>query len=98
MIIKKSLQTCLNLVFVLWSAPQTIRCIEEAITLQSSFLPVAFRGGVFAKCAENRFFLAKNSVQKRHPTAFLVDILLICITKRVFNCFPYIFATDVANT
>ena len=77
--------------------PQTNSSTEEAITSQSSTLPVAFRSGFLPISPKTGFFHAK-CVSKRSPTAFLVIVLLCSITLKVLGCFLFIFATAVANT
>ena len=77
--------------------PQTNSSTEEAITLQSSTLPVAFRSGFLRISPKTGFFHAK-CVSKRTPTAFLVVVTLCSITLKVLGCFLFIFATAVANT
>ena len=49
---------------VLWSAPQTNSSTEEAITSQSSTLPVAFHSVFFANFAKNRVFSCKMCFKK----------------------------------
>ena len=82
---------------VLWSVPQTNSSTEEAITLQSSTLPVAFHSGFLPISPKTRIFHAK-CVSKRTPTAFLVVVTLCSITLKVLGCFTNIFAISVANT
>ena len=82
---------------VLWSGPQTNSSPEEAITSQSSTLPVAFHSGFLPISPKTEFFHAKY-VSKRTPTAFLVLVTLCSSTLEVLNCFTTLFATSVANT
>ena len=82
---------------VLWSVPQTNSSTEEAITSQSSTLPVAFHKGFLPISPKTGFFHAK-CVSKKSPTAFLVVVILCRITLRVLGCFLFIFATAVAIT
>ena len=77
--------------------PQTNSSTEEAITSQSSTLPVAFRSGFLPILPKTGFFHAK-CVSKRTPTAFQVVVTLCSITLEVLGCFLFIFATAVANT
>ena len=77
--------------------PQTNSSTEEAITSQSSTLPVAFRSGFLPISPKTGFFHAK-CVSKRTPTAFLVVVTLCSITLKVLGCFLCIFATAVAIT
>ena len=81
------------LFLVLWSVPQTNSSTEEAITSQSSTLPVAFHSGFLP----TGFFHAK-CVSKRSPTAFLVVVTLCSITLKILGCFLFIFAIAVADT
>ena len=91
-ITKKTLQAILNPIF------GTVECsTEEAITSQSSTLPMAFRSGFLPISPKTGFFHAK-CVSKRSPTAFLVVVTLCSITLKVLGCFLFIFATAVANT
>ena len=71
---------------VLWSVPQTNSSTEEAITSQSSTLPVAFRSSFLPISPKTGFFHAK-CVSKRTPTAFLVIVLLCSITLKVLGFF-----------
>ena len=77
--------------------PQTNSSTEEAITSQSSTLPVAFHSGFLPISPETGFFYAR-CVSKRSPTAFLVVVTLCSMTRKVSDCFLFIFATTVANT
>ena len=77
--------------------PQTNSSTEEAITSQSSTLPVAFRSGFLPISPKTGFFHAKW-VSKRTPTAFLVVVTLCSITRKVLGCFLFIFAIAVAST
>ena len=77
--------------------PQTNSSTEEAITLQSSTLPVAFHSGFLPISPKTGFFNAKF-VSKRSPPASLVVVTLCSITPKVLGCFLFIFATAVANT
>ena len=77
--------------------PQTNSSTEEAITSQSSTLPVAFRSGFLPISPKTWFFHAK-CVSKRTPTAFLVVVTICSITLKVLGCFLFIFATAVTNT
>ena len=77
--------------------PQTNSSTEEAITSQSSTLPVAFRSVFLPISSITGFFHAK-CVSKRSPTAFLVVVTLCSITLKALGCFLFVFATTVANT
>ena len=66
--------------------PKTNSSTKEAITLQSSTLPVAFRSGFLPISPKTGFFHAK-CVSKRTPTAFLVVVTLCSITLKVLGCF-----------
>ena len=77
--------------------PQTNSSTEEAITSQSSTLPVAFHSGFLPISPKTAIFHAK-CVSKRTPRAFLVVVTLCSITLKVLGCFLFIFATAVANT
>ena len=80
-----------NILFsVLWSVPQTNSSTEEAITSQSSTLPVAFRSGFLPISPETGFFHAK-CVSKRSPTASLVVVTLCSITLKALGCFLFVF-------
>ena len=68
--------------------PQTNSSTEEAITLQSSTLPVAFQSGFLPISPKTEFFHAK-CVSKRTPTAFLVVVKLCSITLKVLGCFLF---------
>ena len=76
---------------------QTNSSTEEAITPQSSTLPVAFHSGFLPLSLKTGIFHAK-CVSKRTPTAFLVVVTLCSITLKVLGGFLFIFATAVANT
>ena len=65
--------------------PQTNSSTEEAITSQSSTLPVAFHSGFLPISPKTGFFHAK-CVSKRSPTAFLVVVTLCSITLKVLGC------------
>ena len=82
---------------VLWSVPQTNSSTEEAITSQSSTLPVAFHSGFLPISTKTGFFHTKH-VSKRFPTAFLVLVTLCSSTLEVLSYFTTIFATSVTNT
>ena len=69
--------------------PQTNSSTEEAITTQSSTLPVAFHSGFLPISPKTGFFHAK-CVSKRSPTAFLVVVTLCSITLKVLGCFLFI--------
>ena len=56
---------------------------EEAITSQSSTLPVAFHSGFLPISPKTGFFHAK-CVSKRSPTAFLVVVALCSIISRLW--------------
>ena len=77
--------------------PQTNSSTEDAITSQSSTLPVAFHSGFLPISPNTGIFHAKY-VSKRTPTAFLVVVTLCSITLKVLDCFLFVFATAVANT
>ena len=77
--------------------PQTNSSTEEAITSQSSTLPVAFHSDFLPISPKTGFFHAK-CVSKRTPMAFLVVATLCSITLEVLGCFLFIFATAVAIT
>ena len=94
---RKRYKLSLILFSVLWSVPQTNSSTEEAITSQSSTLPVAFHSGFLPISPKTGFFHAK-CVSKRTPTAFLVVVTLCSISLEVLGCFLFIFATALANT
>ena len=77
--------------------PQPNSSTEEAITSQSSTLPVAFHSGFLPISPKTGFFHTKH-VSKRFPTAFLVLVTLCSSTLEVLSYFTTIFATSVANT
>ena len=77
--------------------PQTNSSTKEAITSQSSTLPVAFHSGFLPISPKTGIFHVK-CVSKRTPTAFLVVVTLCSIILKVLGCFLFIFATAVANT
>ena len=77
--------------------PQTNSSTEEAITSQSSTLPVAFHSGFVPISLKTGFFHTKH-VSKKFPTAFLVLVTLCSSTLKILSCFATIFATSVANT
>ena len=66
--------------------PQTNSSTEEAITLQSSTLPVAFHSGFLPISPKTGFFHAK-CVSKRTPTAFLVVVTLCSKTLKAWAAF-----------
>ena len=65
----KTLQTILNPFLVLWSAPQTPKSTEEAMTIQSGTLPKAIHGGFLPNLQKTRFFI-QNEFKKRLQRLF----------------------------